>query len=330
LKFYADVHKTKKNKERYRIPYTVDGTTFKHVDGFSEIPAGPGDKLFMDTLPPQHTDGAIELLRRGVEVYYLRRLTLIEKVRREHKLPKSARGYIKALMKIEERWFRRVTEDFLVMRRMILTHRSLLKTHQQLVNKAKALSESERVTLKPAISSIEKQMDTLARMIAEEADKRYPAYNRLVDGLGIRGNIKAQEALAELITYLDPSKGFRKTSNLLGLFKPIRGRRKIYSGHLRRALQRLTASANNNTSFRLTARMEKGGVIESLEDIYAGSPWEAGHTGAGIKPGGRYDVGVNAHPALSGVAMDTLTSGLLEGFPDAARVASQPPPPSLL
>ncbi|MDT7878978.1 MAG: hypothetical protein RQ862_10560 [Candidatus Caldarchaeales archaeon] len=36
----------------------------------------------MDTLPVQHTDGAIELLGRGVEVYYLRRLTLIEKVRR--------------------------------------------------------------------------------------------------------------------------------------------------------------------------------------------------------------------------------------------------------
>jgi hypothetical protein len=257
LKFYADVHRTKKNSERYRITYTTDGTAFKHIDSFGEIPAGPGDKLFMDTLPPQHTDGAIELLRRGVEVYYLRRLTLLEKVRREHRLPKSARGDIKALMNIEERWFRRVTEDFLVMRRMILAHRSLMKTYIQLVNKAKALSESERITLKPAISSVEKQLEEMARMIAEEAGKRYPAYNRLVDGLGIRGNIKAQEALAELITYLDPSKGFRKTRNLLGLFKPIRGGKKIYSGHLRRALQRLTVSANNTASFQLTARMEK-------------------------------------------------------------------------
>ena len=94
-------------------------------------------------------------------------------------------------------------------------------------------------------------------MIAEEAGKSYPAYNRLVDELGIRGNIKAQEALAELITYLDPFKGFRKTSNILGLFKPIRGGRKIYSGHLRRALQRLTTSTNNISPLQLTARMEK-------------------------------------------------------------------------
>jgi hypothetical protein len=65
------------------------------------------------------------------------------------------------------------------------------------------------------------------------------------------------EALAELIAYLDPFKGFRKTRNLLGLFKPIRGRRKIYSGHLRRALQRLTVSANNISPLQLTARMEK-------------------------------------------------------------------------
>jgi len=210
LKFYADVHRTKRNGEGFRITYTTDEITFKHVDGFSEVPAGPGDRLFMDTLPPQHTDGAIELLRKGVEVNYLRRLTLFKKVREEHKLPKTARGDIKALMSIEERWFRRVTEDFLVMRRMILAYRSLMKTYIQLVNKAKALSERERITLKPAISSIEKQMDTLARMIAEEAGKRYPVYNRLVGELGIRGNIKAQEALAELIAYLDPSKGFQE------------------------------------------------------------------------------------------------------------------------
>jgi hypothetical protein len=66
LKFYADVHKTKKNSEMYRITYTSDGTTFRHVDRLGEIPAGPGDKLFMDTLPVQHTDGTIELLGRGV------------------------------------------------------------------------------------------------------------------------------------------------------------------------------------------------------------------------------------------------------------------------
>jgi hypothetical protein len=109
LKFYADVHRTKKNSERFRITYTTDGITFKHIDRLGEIPAGPGDKLFMDTLPVQHTDGTIELLGGVVEVYYLRRLTLIEKIRREYKLPRSARGDIKTLMNIEERWFRRVT-----------------------------------------------------------------------------------------------------------------------------------------------------------------------------------------------------------------------------
>jgi hypothetical protein len=72
--------------EGFRITYSTDGKAFRHVDSFSEVPAGPGDKLFMDTIPPQHTDGAIELLRRGVEVYYLRRLTLLEEVRSEYKL----------------------------------------------------------------------------------------------------------------------------------------------------------------------------------------------------------------------------------------------------
>jgi hypothetical protein len=198
LKFYADVQRTKKNSGRYGISYSTDGKAFRHVDSFGEFPAWPGDKLFMDTIPPQHTEGAIELLRKGVEVNYLRRLTLIEKVHREHKLPKSARGDIKALMSIEERCFRSVTADLLVMRRMILAHRILSKTHQQLLNKYRALSEVEREVLKPAISSIEKQMGEMAGMIAVEAGKRYPAYNVLVEALGV-SDPSALEALAEVL-----------------------------------------------------------------------------------------------------------------------------------
>jgi len=241
LKFYADVHRSKRNGEGFRITYTTDGTTFKHTDGFGEVPAGPGDKLFIDTLPVQHTDGAIELLRRGVEVYYLRRLTLIEKIRKEHKLPKSARGDIKALMSLEERWFRRVTEDFLVMRRMILAYRSLLKTHQQLVNKAKSLSESERITLKPVISSIEKQLGEMAGMIAEEAGKRYQAYNRLVELLGIDSNPSALEALAEVLV-LPEWASWRRTKNYFGLWRRDRKTRSHRSRTARQALERRTIS----------------------------------------------------------------------------------------
>jgi hypothetical protein len=100
-------------------------------------------------------------------------------------------------------------------------------------------------------------MDTLAKQIAVEASRRYPAYNRLVYELGIGGNISAMEALAELIVYIEPSKGWRKTRNLVGLFKPIRGRKKFYDGRLRKALQRLTVSTNSITSFQLTSEKEK-------------------------------------------------------------------------
>ena len=257
VRYYADVHKTKKNREDCRITYTTDGVSFKHVDSFGEFPAGPGDQVFVDTIPPSHTDGVIHLLRRGVEVYYLRRLTLIKKIGMELRLPKTARGDVRALMRIDDRWFRKVTEDFLVMRRMILAYRSLLKTHQQLTNKYKALSYAERNILRPAIKSLEEQMEVMARQIAVEAGVRYPAYNRLVDGLGIRGNVKAEEALAELMPYIDQPMGLRKMINLLGLFKPIHGKKKIYSGYLRKALQRLTASANNIRSLQLTAKKEK-------------------------------------------------------------------------
>jgi len=239
LKFYADVQRTKKNSERFRITYSTDGTTFRHVDSFSGIPAGPVDRLFMDTLPPQHTEGAIELLRKGVEVNYLRRLTLIEKVHREPKLPKSARGDIKALMSIEERCFRSVTADFLVMRRMILAHRILSKTHQQLLNKYRALSEVEREVLKPAISSIEKQMGEMAGMIAEEAGRRYPAYNRLVEALGVSDS-SALEALAEVL--LPEWRSWRRIRNFFGLWRRDKKTYFHRSRNARHALERLTIS----------------------------------------------------------------------------------------
>ena len=181
---------------------------------------------------------------------------MIAKRCEELKLSKSSRSDIKVLMSIGDRWFRRVTEDFLVMRRMIAAYRSLLKSHQQLLNKSKALSERERNMLKPAIKAIEEQMVTLAKQIAEEAGKRYPAYSRLVNELGIDENPSAKEALAELLTYLD-SKGFRKAANYVGLFRPTRGKRKIYDGRLRQALQRLTTATNSIPSLHLTAKLEK-------------------------------------------------------------------------
>jgi hypothetical protein len=67
--------------------------------------------------------------------------------------------------------------------------------------------------------------------------------------------------------YIEQTTGLRKMINLLGLLKPIRGRKKIYNGYLRKALQRLTASANNTSPPQLTARMEKE-VLLKIWTIY--------------------------------------------------------------
>jgi len=244
VKIYADVHKTNKNGEGFKITFTADGVTFGNTDSPSEIPVNAGDKLFVDTVPIQHTDAFVELLRRGVDVYYLRRLTLVAKKREELKLSKTARNDIKVLMSLEGKWFRRVSEDFLVMRRLTSTYRTMLKTHQQYVNRYKAVSENERNELKTVIEALEEQMNRMASKIAVEAGKRYPAYNRLVEELGIDGSPSAKEALAELLTYIDfansPLRGIKK---LLGLYKPVKSKKKkhwrLYDGVLRQALHRL-------------------------------------------------------------------------------------------
>jgi hypothetical protein len=238
-RFFCDVHRRARNGEGYRITFTTDGVTFKHVDGFAEIPVRAGDRVFVDVVPLQHTDGAVELLRCGVELYCLRRLTLIKERREELKLPKTTRGDIKALMSIDERWFRKLSEDFLIMRRMISAYRSLLRSRQQLENKCKALSEAEKYVLKPAIKALEKQMDVMAKKIAEEACRRYPAYNNLVEVLGIDGNLQAVEALAEILVYPE-WRSWRRTRNYFGLFPRNRKTNYHKSKTARQALERLT------------------------------------------------------------------------------------------
>jgi hypothetical protein len=241
VRYFCDVHRKAKNGEGYRITFTTDGVTFKHVDSFGDIPAKSDDKIYIDTIPLNHTDGAIELLRRGVELYCLRRLTLVEKKREELKLPKTTRGDIKALMSIEERWFRKLSEDFLIMRRMISAYRSLQRTHQQLENKCKALSEAEKYALKPAIRALENQMNEMAKKIAEEAGRRYHAYNKLVEELGIDGNLQAVEALAEILVYPE-WRSWRRTRNYFGLFPRDRKTHHHKSKTARQALERLAVA----------------------------------------------------------------------------------------
>jgi hypothetical protein len=57
LRLYADAHRTRKRGEGCRITHYTDGVSFKYIDGFSEIPAGPGDQVFVDTIPLSHMDG---------------------------------------------------------------------------------------------------------------------------------------------------------------------------------------------------------------------------------------------------------------------------------
>jgi hypothetical protein len=81
----------------------------------------------------------------------------------------------------------------------------------------------------------------MARMIAEEAGKRYPVYNRLVELLGISGNPSALEALAEVLV-LPEWASWRRTKNYFGLWRRDRKTRSHRSRTARQALERLMIS----------------------------------------------------------------------------------------
>ncbi|MEM4273277.1 MAG: hypothetical protein QW420_02840 [Candidatus Caldarchaeum sp.] len=238
-RFYCDVHR-KKDETGYRITYTTDGEVFKHVDSPTKIPAEAGDQVFVDTIPIMHTDGFIELLKRGVEVYYLRRLTLIKATRQKMGITsKSAKTDIKILMMVEERWFKSVDEGFLAMRQLISPFRRLERTKQRLENQYKDVPDAAKQSFKRLIDHIEEEKLIIARPIVEEAERRYPIFRTIAEELGITGenHLLAREALAELLTYVDFNLSFTKIRRYLGLY-PGHGKR--YHHDARRALERLT------------------------------------------------------------------------------------------
>ncbi|MEM4316422.1 MAG: hypothetical protein QXT66_08780 [Nitrososphaerota archaeon] len=202
----------------------------------------------MDVIPVELTDEFLEVLRRGVKVYYLRRLTLFKMMYTRLGIKtKNAKNDVRVMMALGSKWFREVDEDFLVLRRLVSGYRGLVKSHVSLMNRMKALSGVGREVLKDVVKSLEEQMEAMASMIVSEAGKRIPAYNDVVKALGIEGDgyLLAREALAELMTYIDFSKGVRKVKDYLGLYKMDRKSRKPkrFSGELRKALQRLTIAS---------------------------------------------------------------------------------------
>jgi len=82
-------------------------------------------------------------------------------------------------------------------------------------------------------------MDEMEEEIAEEAGRRYPAYNKIVDVLGINRNAKAMEALAEVLTFPEWC-SWSRTRNYFGLWPRDSKTHYQKSKTARQALERLT------------------------------------------------------------------------------------------
>ncbi|MEM1965080.1 MAG: hypothetical protein QXH12_03090 [Candidatus Caldarchaeum sp.] len=229
----------------------------------------------MDTVPVELTDEFIEVLRRGVRVFYLRRLTLFNLMYERLGIKtKSAKNDVRVLMALETKWFREVSEDFLIIRRLIAAYRSLLKSHQSLMKRMKALNGSERDVLRNAVRALEEQMKAMAEIIAAEAGKRIPAYSRVVDTLKVGGYSAAKVALAEVMTYADFSKGITKLKNYFGLFKVDgrkKGKRKIFSGEARKALEMLTMALKGTAMITAKNQLQ---TIEKIRETLSGERLE--------------------------------------------------------
>ncbi|GBC69091.1 hypothetical protein HRbin01_00783 [archaeon HR01] len=114
VRCYVDVYrlanKSRRNKaeENYHT-YTTDGVEFGKSKRIADIPTKDGDELYVDVIPLELTDEFIELLRRGVRVFYLRRLTMLKQMREKLQMKSTtSRNDLRALMAGESRWVKKV------------------------------------------------------------------------------------------------------------------------------------------------------------------------------------------------------------------------------
>ncbi|MEM4306652.1 MAG: hypothetical protein QXD61_11865 [Candidatus Caldarchaeum sp.] len=227
----------------------------------------------MDTIPVELTDEFIEVLRRGVRVFYLRRLTLMARRREELNMSKTARNDIRALKSLEHKWFREVIEDYLVMRRLSTAFRSLLRMHANILNRAKALQDAEKMVLMKSAKVVEESMCELSLLIVAEAERRYPQFNKVVEELGITGDnhLFAREALAEVMMYVNMSRGYRRLTKFFGLFKGRKGINKFYSIPARAALARLTTGVLGKPHHRAE---DEERILQTIWTTIRGEPRE--------------------------------------------------------
>ncbi|MEM2582330.1 MAG: hypothetical protein QXD09_05965, partial [Candidatus Caldarchaeum sp.] len=169
-RFFADIHRLankkrgRKTEENFHT-YSTDGENFSRVRRITDIPAEADDELYVDTVPVELTDEFIDLLQRGVRVFYLRRLTLFKEMYEKLGIKtKSAKNDVGVLMALERKWFREVDEGFLIMRRLFSDYRSLLKSYVSLTNRMKASSGVGKDILKDAVKSLEEKMTKMAKM----------------------------------------------------------------------------------------------------------------------------------------------------------------------
>ncbi|GBC71583.1 hypothetical protein HRbin02_01368 [Candidatus Calditenuaceae archaeon HR02] len=111
MRFYCDVHRLANKRRRNKTEesfhlYTVDGEVFGKAEKTTDMPARSGDELYVDVIPIELTDEFIEVLRRGVRVFYLRRARIVKEMRERLKVSKTSRNDLRALMSIEPKWFR--------------------------------------------------------------------------------------------------------------------------------------------------------------------------------------------------------------------------------
>ncbi len=268
-RFYVDVHSRVDWK-----PHTVfDCERFKMVWRLSEIDAKDGDEVYVDSLPAEAYRDVIDLMKRGVRVFRLKRLDILPKLRAQINVEKTHENDAFILSTLDENFFRELHEEEVRLRMLIAEYNKLLrllKRMRQLDCRVEGFAEARRI--------IRRAKDRLAEQIAAEAETIIPRYREVCERLGLSDNdVHGKAALADLMLNIDFNRGLRKILSYLGRHQHNRSH---YNKRIRMALERLSMSYYQR---RIVRAKEQVKLLKTIRGMVA-SQSDGGEEGR-MRPG---------------------------------------------
>ena len=255
---FVDTSKTARGGRRRKKPHACyDGEKTFEVYELTKL--GNYNEIFIDSLFAEFYDEVLELLKRGVKVYYLKDTSILKKLRRQKGLKKSDIIDVILLANIPRDYFKQLTVEEMERRTKLdpLINKYELLTRRIAFLRQWIKNDGWDYGLSEVIKLMGKDKEDVARKIVE-AISNNAIYREACKMLGVRDSVE----LAILVTKLPLHLPLVKLKGLLG-FTPNKNKGRHYH-ELRWHVTALATCLYMNARKRVSVSEEIAEIVNYL------------------------------------------------------------------